>query len=62
MKYPVDLQNLFERIPGIDFDSSVPGEDAPKNSQADIKTALNLNKNKPNKAAPKLQREVIFTC
>ena len=43
LKHPDALQSLFERIPGIDFETEVPGDDAPKNSRADIKTALNAN-------------------
>ena len=61
LKNPADLQSLFERIPGIDFDAEVPSDDAPKNSQADIKTALNAN-HRGSKGPQKLRREVIFTC
>lgn len=60
LKYPSDLRGLFERVHGIEFEKSMPSEDAPKNSQADYNTALKLN-DEPGQPL-KLQREIIFTC
>lgn len=60
LKNPADLQALFERIPGLDFETpAVPSEGQEHESEADFQTAVKLQNQGQ---GFKLQREVIFTC
>lgn len=59
LKSPADLLALFERVPGLDFETpTAPSEDL-NESEADFKTAVKLQNQDQ---SFKLQREVIFTC